>query len=53
VSITNEPAQELYRRCGYCDVGVAPRRVVGTIEVRTGAITVDETILTWEKRLDR
>jgi ribosomal protein S18 acetylase RimI-like enzyme len=53
VSISNEPAQELYRGCGYRDVGVAPRRVVGTIEIRTGAIAVDDTILTWEKSLDR
>ena len=31
--------------------GAAPRRVNGTIEIRTGLITVDDTLLTWEKRL--
>ncbi len=27
VSNDNEPAHALYRRCGYVDVGIAPRRV--------------------------
>ena len=52
VSIENEPAQALYRGCGYLDSGLPPRRVVGTIEIRTGPIEVDDTLLTWEKRLD-
>jgi ribosomal protein S18 acetylase RimI-like enzyme len=52
VSITDQVAQALYRRCGYADTGLAPRRVTGTILIRTGPIEVDDTLLTWEKRLD-
>ncbi len=48
---TTRPAQALYRKCGYVDAGVAPKRVKGTIEIRTGPIEVDQTFLTWEKRL--
>jgi GNAT superfamily N-acetyltransferase len=51
VSIANEPAKTLYRRCGYNDVGVPPKRVQGTVLIRTGPIEVDDTLLTWEKRL--
>lgn len=51
VSIANEPAHQLYRKCGYADVGIDPRRVKGTIDVRTGPIDVDDVILTWEKDL--
>jgi ribosomal protein S18 acetylase RimI-like enzyme len=52
VSVDNAPAQALYRRCGYVDAGVAPKRVKGRIEIRTGRIEVDDTILMWEKCLD-
>jgi len=52
VSTHNYGAQAVYRRSGYLDVGVAPKRVQGTILIRTGPIEVDDTILTWEKRLD-
>ena len=51
VSIGNRGAQELYRSLGFADVGVAPKVVRGTIEIRTGPIEVDDTMLTWEKRL--
>ena len=51
VSVDNAAAQALYRQCGYVDAGVEPKRVKGTIEIRTGPIEVDNTILTWEKRL--
>jgi GNAT superfamily N-acetyltransferase len=51
VSIANGPAKTLYRRCGYRDVGVPPKRVQGTVVIRTGPIEVDDTLLTWEKRL--
>jgi len=51
VSLDNEPAQALYERCGYRDVGVPPRRVQGSILIRTGPIEVDDTLLTWEKSL--
>ena len=50
VSADNAPAQALYRRCGYVDAGMAPKRVQGTIQIRTGPIAVDDTILIWEKR---
>ena len=52
VSVDNAPAQALYRQRGYVDAGVAPKRVKRTIEIRTGPIEVDDTFLTWEKRLD-
>ena len=52
VSTDNQPAQALYRACGYIDAGFPPRPVQGTIEIRTGPIEVDDTLLTWEKRLD-
>jgi ribosomal protein S18 acetylase RimI-like enzyme len=51
VSIDNEAAQTLYRGRGYVDAGIPPRRVQGTVSLRTGPIDVDDTILTWEKRL--
>ena len=51
VGAENAAAQALYRRCGYADSGAAPRRVKGTIQARTGPIDVDDTLLTWEKRL--
>jgi ribosomal-protein-alanine N-acetyltransferase len=52
VSIDNEPARALYRSLGYADAGVPPKRVQGTVQLRTGPIEVDDTLLTWEKRLD-
>ena len=51
VGVDNEPARALYRRCGYVDAGVSPKRVQGTIQLRTGPLEVDDTLLTWEKRL--
>jgi ribosomal protein S18 acetylase RimI-like enzyme len=51
VSVDNEAALSLYRHLGYGDVGVPPRRVHDTIRIRTGAIEVDDTLLTWEKSL--
>jgi len=53
VGVDNAPAQALYRRCGFVDAGLAPKRVTGTIEIRTGPIQVDDTILIWEKRFNR
>jgi ribosomal protein S18 acetylase RimI-like enzyme len=52
VSIGNEAAQALYRGLGYRDSGVPPKRVHGTIQIRTGPIEVDDTLLTWDKALD-
>lgn len=51
VSQDDEGAHALYRRCGYADTDVPPRRVHGTIMIRTGPIEVDDTLLTWEKQL--
>jgi ribosomal protein S18 acetylase RimI-like enzyme len=49
VGIDNLSAQALYLSCGFLDTGEAPRRVRGTIQIRTGPIEVDDTLLTWEK----
>ena len=51
VSEGNTAAQALYRRLGFADIGAPPRRVQGTIMIRTGPIEVDDTLLLWEKRL--
>jgi ribosomal protein S18 acetylase RimI-like enzyme len=51
VSVDNDAALALYQHLGYGDVGVPPRRVQGTIRIRTGMIEVDDTILTLEKSL--
>jgi ribosomal protein S18 acetylase RimI-like enzyme len=49
VGVDNGPAQALYRSCGYEDVGLEPRHVKGSVEIRTGSIEVDEVLITWEK----
>jgi len=49
VGVDAEAAQAFYRRAGYVDAGLPPRRVVGTIVIRTGPLEVDDTLLTWEK----
>ena len=51
VSRENAAAQALYLGLGYADVGIPPRRVQGTVQIRSGPIEVDDTLLTWEKRL--
>jgi ribosomal protein S18 acetylase RimI-like enzyme len=51
VSVENAPAQALYRGLGFLDTPVPPKRVQGTVLIRTGPIDVDDTLLTWEKRL--
>lgn len=51
VSVHYVAAQKLYRSLGFEDTGLAPRVVKGTIEIRTGPLEVDDTLLTWEKRL--
>ena len=51
VSADGEGPQALYRSLGYADTGIPPRRVVGTVQIRTGPLEVDDTLLTWEKRL--
>jgi GNAT superfamily N-acetyltransferase len=44
-STANEGALRLYRRLGYRDAGLPPKRVQGTIMVRTGPLEVDDTLL--------
>jgi ribosomal protein S18 acetylase RimI-like enzyme len=51
VSVDNAAAQALYRTLGYGDAGLPPRRVLGTVMIRTGPLEVDDTLLTWDKRL--
>lgn len=51
VSADNAAAQAVYRGMGYAECGVPPRRVKGTVMIRTGPLEVDDTLLTWEKRL--
>jgi RimJ/RimL family protein N-acetyltransferase len=51
VSVDNQPAQALYRRCGYAHTGVPPGHVKGTVQIRTGPIVVDTVLLAWEKQL--
>jgi ribosomal protein S18 acetylase RimI-like enzyme len=53
VSDANPAAQRLYRKQGYVDTGIPPKRIVGTVVIRTGPIEVDDTLLTWEKQLGR
>ncbi len=52
VSVDNDAALALYRHLGYVDVGIPPRRVHGTIRIRTGTIEVDDTLLAFEKSLE-
>ena len=44
-SIANDGALRLYRRLGYRDAGLPPKRVQGTIVVRGGPMEVDDTLL--------
>lgn len=52
VSTVDEPAQVLYRKCGYLDAGLPIRRVKGRIVLRTGPIDVDDSLLVLTKRLE-
>jgi len=51
VSDANDAAQALYRRLGYVDSDIPPKHVRGTVQIRTGPLEVDDTLLTWEKPL--
>jgi GNAT superfamily N-acetyltransferase len=51
VSVDNREAQALYRKLGYCDSGAPPRRVRGIVQIRSGPLDVDDTLLTWQKKL--
>ena len=51
VSADSPAAQALYRKLGFADTGIPPRRVRGTVQIRTGPLEVDDTLLTWETPL--
>jgi ribosomal protein S18 acetylase RimI-like enzyme len=51
VSQDNTGAIALYERLGYVRTGDPPRRVVGTVQLRTGPLEVDDTLLRYEKSL--
>jgi len=43
--IANNAARSFYAKLGYRDAGVEPRRVQGTIMLRTGPLEVDDTLI--------
>lgn len=49
VSAGDDRAREVYRRLGFVDAGLPPRRVQGTVLIRSGPIEVDDTLLTLER----
>lgn len=52
VSVDSTETRSLYESLGYADVGIPPRRVVGTIQLRSGPLVVDDTLLTLVKQLE-
>ena len=53
VGVANTGAARLYERLGYARTAAPPRRVSGRIVLRGRPIDVDDTLLEYEKRLDR
>jgi GNAT superfamily N-acetyltransferase len=51
VSVDNDVARGLYEKLGYADAGLPPRRVTGTVDLRTGPLEVDDTLVTLSKTL--
>jgi GNAT superfamily N-acetyltransferase len=51
VSEWNEGGQLLYQRCGFVRTADPPRRVLGTVQIRTGRLDVDDVLLRYEKAL--
>jgi GNAT superfamily N-acetyltransferase len=49
VSARDPDVQRLYRSLGFVDVGIAPLTVHGVVNIRTGPIEVNDTLLVWEK----
>ena len=43
--ISNGAARSFYAKLGYRDAGVEPKRVPGTIMVRSGPLEVDDTLI--------
>lgn len=53
VGADNLAAQALYRKLGYVRTAQPPRRVRGTVQLRTGPLEVDDVLLSLEKTLRR
>lgn len=51
VGEANASARALYERLGYVRTADAPRRVRGIVELRTGPLEVDDTLLRYERSL--
>ena len=51
VSVSNPSARTLYEKLGYAPTGEPPWRVQGTVQLRTGPLEVDDTLMRLEKRL--
>ena len=51
VSEDNEAARQLYRRAGFVEAGLEPKRMQGTILIRGRPFAVDETLVFLVKRL--
>ena len=51
VSVASAGAQALYASLGYEATGEAPRRVQGTVQIRSGPLEVDDTLLVWHRKL--
>lgn len=51
VSERNALARRLYERLGYERTSDSPRRVRGTVQLRTGPLEVDDVLLRYAKRL--
>jgi len=52
VSVDNEAAQAVYRALGYRDTGAPPKLVQGTVQIRSGPLEVNDTLLTWQRALE-
>ena len=53
VTVDNDAARQLYAKHGYVLSSPRPRRVQGTVIIRTGPIEVDDLVLTMQKTLAR
>src|SRR5262249_55541639 len=51
VSVGNDAAQSVYGALGYRDTGAPPRHVHGVVQIRSGPLEVDDTLLTWARDL--
>src|SRR5262249_19803737 len=51
VSVGNEAAKAFYGALGYRDTGAPPYGVHGVVQIRSGPLEVDDTLLTWERDL--